>query len=211
MKIALVRPNITFFSLPKMLMMGLLVSFILGALAWFWMELLGFKYSKMIGIFAGVIWFLLACWNWWAWRPKQKNSQGRRWISGLVYVLYTGGYFWLAGTSYWANILIGTWKLVVLGCLIVLFVFVSVLPLLHPLLAKKLYMLHGKIDRKIISCGGISLIGIAGVAGYWLQKTLEKDSWTIFVSILGPIIGLGFLQYHFFEIWQTRSRANEDK
>lgn len=208
MKIALVRPNITFFSLPKMLTMGLFVSFILSALAWFWLELLGYKHSKMIGVFAGAIWFLLACWNWWVWRPRQKNTRWHRWLSGLIYVLYVGSYLWLGGVIFWGGMLVTPWNLVAVGILFILFIVVLTLPVANQEMSKKLYKLHGSIDRKVIIYGGI-LIGGAGVIGYWLQETLEKDFSMIFVAILSPIIALGMIQHQIFEVWQTRPWIEE--
>lgn len=211
MKIALVRSNISFFSWWKMLFAVSFVSTVLGALAWMWTEKMDFGYSKMVGFFVGTIYFFLAYWNWWVWRPRRNASQFHRWLSGFMYVLYAGGYFWLAGVSFWARMSIQPWNLVVVGFLFISFIFFSALPILNRDLAEKLYMLHGTIDRKIIGCCGISLIGVAGVAGYWFQKMLEKDSWMIVVSILGPIIGLGMIQHQCFEIWQTRPWQKEDE
>ncbi len=209
MKTALVRPNITFFSLPKMLIMSMFVSFTLGALAWLWTKSLGFGYPKNTGFFVGAIWFVLACWNWWSWRPMRRNAQWHRWISGLAYVIYASGYFWLAGTSFWASTLPGVWKLVVVGTLVASFTLAFVCPILCPRLAQRLYKLHGTIDRNIL-IWIIVLIGLSGVS-FWFEEVLEQEYWIIFTSILGPILGLGFLQFHSFEIWQTCPWMKEDR
>jgi len=211
MKIEIVRPNITFFSLPKMLTMGLFVSLILGALAWMWAELLGVASAKMVGGIIGVTWFFLALWSWWGWRARRRNGRWHRWLSSFVYVVYLSGYFWLVGVSFWGRVFVLPWNLVAIGLLFSLYVFVLFLPIINQNFAKKLYVLHKAIDRQIIGYGGIILIGIAGVVGYWIQKTLGRDFWMIIVSTLSPIVGLGLAQHQFFEIWQTRPWRKEEE
>ena len=211
MKTGPIRPNITFFSLPKMLTRALFVSVTLGTLAWFWTEILGFEHSTIFGVLGGVLWFTLACWNWWSWRTRQKSRQWHRWLAGFVYVLYVGGYFLLAGVSFWYKTIARPWNLVVVAMLSTLFVFLLVLPVANWKLARKLYGFHAIIDGKIAALGGIGLMIAVGAIIYWLQKMLAHGSWMILVAILGPIVGFGFIQHQSFEVWQTRPWAKEEE
>lgn len=204
------RPNITFSTFWQMLGENLYVSAVLGALAWMWAAQLNFCCPKMIGALIASGWFFLICWNWWAWRSRRKNSRGHRWLAGFTYLLYMSGYFWVAGVSYWWRRLMRPWDSIVVGLLFGLWIVVLALPAFYFDLAKKLYTLHRSMDLKLLGCGGIGLIGLAGITGYWLSKALvEENDWMTVVAILGPIVGLGLLQYHLVEMWFYRPWKRE--
>ncbi len=211
MKTGLVRPNITFFSLPKMLIMGLYVSVVLGALDWFWAEELGLEHPQMFGVLGGALWFALVCWSWWSWKTSREHKQWHRWLAGLAYVFYVGGQFLLAGVSFWYKMLAWPWNVVVVVLLFTVGAFALALPVANWKLARRLYASHAVIDGKIVGLGGISFMIAIGGTGYWLQKMLDQNSWMVFVAIMGPIVGLGFIQHQFFELWQTRPWAKDEE